>query len=175
MGSKNRRGAQAAPSEIIPKHPSEITAHPNIALTGNILTLTIDYCGPGSPIAKSTSMQSLLSILPDYAPYVKILQLSIHAGIPHMEPPSVYISHIADMKSIVGEVNKFKKLEQVRVRMLVDYCSFPQIKLAAAMFGLRQDVQRTLQYVVKGGEPVGLNQDDDTMRRLSGVWRKEFL
>lgn len=92
-----------------------------------------------------------------------------------MEPPSVYISHIADVKSIVGEANKFKKLEQVRVRMLVDYCSFPQMKLAAAMFGLRKDVQRTLQYVIKGEEPVGVNQEDDIMRRLFGVWRKEFL
>ncbi|KAF7920768.1 uncharacterized protein EAE98_008797 [Botrytis deweyae] len=175
MGSKNRRAAPAAPGELIPKHPSEITAHPNIVLTGNILTLTIDYCAPGSPIEKSTSMESLLSILPDYAPYVKILQLSIHAGIPHMEPPSVYISHVADVKSIVGVVNKFKKLEQVRVRMLIDYCSFPQMKLAAAMFGLRQDVQRILQYVVKGEGPVKVEQEDDTMRRLNGVWRKEFL
>ncbi|KAF7889493.1 uncharacterized protein EAF02_001908 [Botrytis sinoallii] len=175
MGSKNRRAAPAAPGEFIPKHPSEITTHPNIVLTGNILTLTIDYCAPGSPIEKSTSMESLLSILPDYAPYVKILQLSIHAGIPHMEPPSVYISHVADVKSIVGVVNKFKKLEQVRVRMLIDYCSFPQMKLAAAMFGLRQDVQRILQYVVKGGGPVKVEQEDDTMRRLNGVWRKEFL
>ncbi|KAF7908236.1 uncharacterized protein EAF01_003991 [Botrytis porri] len=175
MGSKNRRAVQAAPSEFIPKHPTEIMAHPAMVLTGNILTLTIDYCGPGSPIEKSTSMKSLLTILPDYAPYVKILQLSIHAGIPHMEPPSIYTSRIADMKSIVGEINKFKKLEQVRIRMLVDYCSFPQMKLAAAMFGVRQEVQRTLQYVVRGEEPVRVEVENDTMRRLNGVWRKEFL
>ncbi|KAF7954629.1 hypothetical protein EAE96_005748 [Botrytis aclada] len=137
MGSKNRRAAPAAPSKIIPKHPSEITAHPGMVLTGNILTLIIDYCGPGTPTEKTTSMESLLSILPDYAPYVKILQLSIHAGIPHTEPPAIYTSHIADMKKLVGEINKFKKLEQVRMRMLVDHLSFPQMKLAAAMFGVR--------------------------------------
>ncbi|EMR80924.1 hypothetical protein ACHAPC_008191 [Botrytis cinerea] len=175
MGSKNRRVAQAATSEFIPKHPSEIKAHPNIVLTGNILTLTIDYCAPGSPIEKSTSMKSLLAILPDYTPYAKILQLSIHAGIPHMEPQSVHTAHIQDMKSIVGEVNKFKKLEVVRVRMLIDHCSFPQMKLAAAMFGLRKEVQRNLQYVVKGEEPVRIEQEDDMMKRLFGVWRKEFL
>ncbi|TEY59649.1 hypothetical protein BOTCAL_0189g00020 [Botryotinia calthae] len=175
MGSKNRRAVQATTSESIPKHPSEIKAHPNIVLTGNILTLAIDYCTPDSPTEKSTSMNSLLAILPDYAPYAKILQLSIHAGIPHMEPQSVHTAHIQDMKSIVGEVNKFKKLEVVRVRMLIDYYSFPQMKLAAAMFGLRKEVQRSLQYVVRGEEPVRIEQEDDMIRRLYGVWRKEFL
>ncbi|EDO03073.1 predicted protein [Sclerotinia sclerotiorum 1980 UF-70] len=140
MGSKNRRAPPVKSTEVIPKEPSEIETHPGMILTGNILTITIDYCSPETQTesSKSQFIESLLKILPDYAPWAKIIQLSIHTDIPSKETPNnIYFTRINDMNSIVKQLNKFKKLQQVRVRTLVDQYNFSQMKLAAAMYGLR--------------------------------------
>ncbi|ESZ89793.1 hypothetical protein SBOR_9817 [Sclerotinia borealis F-4128] len=138
MGNKNRRVPQAAAIELIPKEPSEIANHPGMVLTGNILTITIDYCNVNTEQENSQFMTTLLAILPNYAPYTKIIQLSIHADISHNQNHNIHITHVQDMKSIVNELNKFGKLVQVRVRTLLDYHNFSQMKLAAAMYGLNK-------------------------------------
>ncbi|KAJ8066856.1 hypothetical protein OCU04_004237 [Sclerotinia nivalis] len=175
MGSKNRRAPPAKAIEVIPKEPSEIESHPGMVLTNNILTITIDYCGSESESQKSQSIQSLLKILPDYAPWAKIIQLSIHADIPSKETPNIYLTHIKDMNSIVKELNKFKKLQQVRVRTLLEQYNFSQMKLAAAVYGLRQGLIWRFSYVVRGEMPVMVSLGEDVMGKLLGVWKREFL
>lgn len=174
MGNKNRRAPQTTVTEVVPKELSKIVAHPGLSLAGNILTIKIDYCASIPEPEKLESVRNLLSILPNYATYTQIIQLSIQSGIPHQEDPSVYQSHIKDMKAIVNEVNKWEKLQQVRVRTLIDYYNFPQIKLAAAMFGLRKGVKWNLTYVEKGYMPVLVQQGEGFMARLVGVWKREF-
>ncbi|KAF7870618.1 hypothetical protein EAF04_004362 [Stromatinia cepivora] len=183
MGSKNRRAPPAKPIEVIPKEPSEIETHPGMVLTGNILTITIDYCvsksesesESESESSKSHSIESLLKILPDYAPWAKIIQLSIHADIPSKETHNLYLTHIKDMNSIVKELNKFKKLQQIRVRTLLDKYNFSQMKLAAAMYGLRQGLHWRFSYVVRGDLPVVVSPSEHVIGKLLGVWKREFL
>ncbi|CAD6445567.1 a1f6fbe0-546f-4931-8ead-cb7126a63bda [Sclerotinia trifoliorum] len=177
MGSKNRRAPPAKSIEVIPKEPSEIETHLGMVLNGNILAITIDYCSPetSTSTSKSQSIESLLKILPDYAPWAKIIQLSIHADIPSKENPNIYLTRIKDINSIIKELNKFKKIQQVHVRTLLDQYNFSQMKLAAAMYGLRQGLLWRFSYVVKGEMPVMVSSSDNVMGKLLEVWKKEFL
>ena len=173
MGNKNRRVPKSPTVEVIPIPVNEIEQHPSMSFTGGILTVTIDYCAKKTQEEKDALMASLFNTLPSYAHWAKIIQIAIRPGVPHKDPAGVYLSHVKDMKFIIEQLNNFRMVDEVRMRIWIEYWNFPQLKLGAGLYGLK-DKMSTFGYVVEGNEPVRVSPRSHMMTRLEGVYRKEF-
>ncbi|ESZ89794.1 hypothetical protein SBOR_9818 [Sclerotinia borealis F-4128] len=162
----------------IPKPLSEINPHPSLRFWAGILTISIDQLNP-TPSQNTISLSTLTQILPFYSPYTHIIKIGIRPAIPHEIPDEIYRTHIANIKLIVQQINEFQKLKEVHMRVLVNQCNFPQLKMGASLYGL-SGVEWSFGYVEgekvrgRGIAPVVISPVDGVMGRLVGVFEREF-
>ncbi|KAF5873208.1 uncharacterized protein Bfra_008487 [Botrytis fragariae] len=190
MGNKNARGnaAQARPSaaffaEIAEKQkiasdaakalaakPFDMTtlpAHPSLKILGDKEI--------GIRIAKDTDMTTLLQVLPHYEAHVTKMAIEIHTPTPHFEAREKVVNRLEKMKTFYAIINKFR-WTHLDVNMYLDTYNFPQMKLAAGLWGLSRKNWK-LTYEVRGfeGDYVKVTDYSEFGRRLSGVYKTEFL
>ncbi|THV47202.1 hypothetical protein BGAL_0328g00150 [Botrytis galanthina] len=190
MGNKNARGsaAQARPSTAMfaelarkqqiatdaaqalaatPFDMSTLPVHPAIVILGGNEI--------GVRITKDTDMPALLTVLPNYEAHVNKIALEIHTPPPHFESREKVADRLEMMKSFYNIINKFK-WANLDVNVFLDTYNFPQMKLAAGLWGLNRKHWK-LTYEVHGyeGDYVKVTDVSEFGRRLAGVYKKEYL
>ncbi|TGO10753.1 hypothetical protein BTUL_0126g00060 [Botrytis tulipae] len=128
----------------------------------------------GIRINKDTNMKTLLEVLPQYEPHVKNMAIEIHTP-PHMETHEKVAGRLESMKKFYDAINRFKWIH-LDTNVFLDTYSFPQMKLAAGLWGLNRKSWK-LTFEVRGseGDYVKVTDGSEFGRRLSGVYKKEFL
>ncbi|KAK6592773.1 hypothetical protein ACHAPC_008176 [Botrytis cinerea] len=160
--------AQAA--KVLAAQPfdlSTLASHPAIVVLGvNEIGIRID---------KNTDMKTLLEVLPQYQPHVKNMAIEIHTPAPHREAREKVTSRLESMKSFYDVINGFKWIH-LDANVFLDTYNFPQMKLAAGLWGLNRKSWK-LTYEIHGfeGDYVKVTDGSEFGRRLSGVYKKEFL
>ncbi|KAF7898652.1 hypothetical protein EAF00_005098 [Botryotinia globosa] len=190
MGNKNARGsaAQARPSTAMfaelarkqqiatdaaqalataPFDMSTLPAHPAILILGDSEI--------GLRITKDTNMPALLTVLPNYEAHVNKIALEIHTPPPHFESHEKVADRLEMMKAFYNIINEFK-WANLDVNVFLDKYNFPQMKLAAGLWGLKHKHWK-LTYEVHGyeGDYVKVTDGSEFGRRLAGVYKKEYL
>ncbi|KAF7954622.1 hypothetical protein EAE96_005741 [Botrytis aclada] len=190
MGNKNARGsaAQARPSaamfaELAPQQQiathaahavaatpfdmSTLPAHPAIVIIGDSEI--------GVRITKDTNMPALLAVLPGYEAHVNKMAIEIYTPPPHLETRAKVADRLNMMKAFYNIINKFK-WTNLDVNVFLDTYNFPQMKLAAGLWGLKRKHWK-LTYEVHGyeGDYVKVTDGSEFGRRLAGVYKREFL
>ncbi|KAF7911571.1 hypothetical protein BELL_0087g00220 [Botrytis elliptica] len=190
MGNKNARGsaAQARPSTAMfaelarkqqietdaaqalaatPFDMSTLPAHPAIVILGDSEI--------GVRITKDTNMPALLTVLPNYEAHVNKIAVEIHTPPPHFESREKVGGRLEMMKAFYNIINKFK-WSNLDVNVFLDTYNFPQMKLAAGLWGLKRKHWK-LTYEVQGyeGDYVKVTDGSEFGRRLAGVYKREYL
>lgn len=113
---------------------SALTQHPSITNIDNKeISIFIELC----PFTddKPTDMLALRAALPEYKS-IKKLTIKIHAPWPRTEPKEWYKNRVSCTKKLFAIIDTFD-LYKLKVTMSIDGCNFPQMKLAAAIHGLK--------------------------------------
>ncbi|TGO51842.1 hypothetical protein BCON_0153g00080 [Botryotinia convoluta] len=155
------KAAQALAAQ--PFDLSTLPSHPAIVVLGvNEIGIRIN---------KDTNMKTLL----EYEPHVKNMAIEIHIPPPHMEAREKVAGRLESMKKFYDAINKFKWIH-LDANVFLDTYNFPQMKLAAGLWGLNRKSWK-LTFEVHGfeGDYVKVTDGSEFGRRLSGVYKKEFL
>ncbi|TGO38372.1 hypothetical protein BHYA_0076g00230 [Botrytis hyacinthi] len=190
MGNKNARGstAQARPSTAMfaelarkqqiatdaaqapaatPFDMSTLPAHPAIVILGDSEI--------GVRITKDVNMPALLTVLPNYEAHVNKIAIEIHTPPPHFESREKVADRLEMMKAFYNIINKFK-WANLDVNVFLDTYNFPQMKLAAGLWGLkRKHWKLTYEVHEYEGDYVKVTDGSEFGRRLAGVYKKEYL
>ncbi|KAF7870599.1 hypothetical protein EAF04_004343 [Stromatinia cepivora] len=120
-------------------------------------------------------MKTLLGVLPHYEISVRKMAIEIHSPTPHFDTRYKVTSRLEMMKTFYGIIDNFK-WTKLDVNMFLDTHNFPQMKLAAGLWGLKRNDWK-LTYEVYGfeGGYIKVTRGTEFGRRLSGVYKKEFL
>ncbi|TGO38373.1 hypothetical protein BHYA_0076g00240 [Botrytis hyacinthi] len=154
-----------------------LTQHPAITIVCNKeISIYIEMCV--SMDEKPTDIPALFDALVEYDS-IKKLAIKIHAPWPHTEPNGWHNKRIICMKKLFAIIDKFD-LYKLKVTMAMDGCNFPQMKLAAAIHGLKfkkwQLYYQVYDEATKSEEgPIKIFRGSEYDSRLRGVWKKEFL
>ncbi|TEY47721.1 hypothetical protein BOTCAL_0301g00120 [Botryotinia calthae] len=190
MGNKNARGnaAQARPSTAMfaelarkqqiatdtaralvdaPFDMSTLPTYPAVVILGNSEI--------GVRITKDTDMPALLVVLPQYQAHVNKIAIEIHTPPPHFETREKVANRLEMIKTFYNIIDKFK-WANLDVNVFLDTYNFPQMKLAAGLWGLKRKHWK-LTYEVHGfeGDYVNVTDGSEFGRRLAGVHKREFL
>ncbi|TGO54531.1 hypothetical protein BOTNAR_0265g00140 [Botryotinia narcissicola] len=190
MGNKNARG-NAAQTRLSAAFFAEIANKQKIAadaakalaaMSFDMNTLpthpAITILGDkeiGIRIVKDTDMTKLIEVLPQYEAYVTKMAIEIHTPTPHSEVREMVANRLEKMKTLYGIIKKFR-WANLDVNMYLDTYNFPQMKLAAGLWGLSRKNWK-LTYEIRGfkGDYVKVTDYSEFGRRLSGVYKTEFL
>ncbi|ESZ90551.1 hypothetical protein SBOR_9058 [Sclerotinia borealis F-4128] len=144
MGNKNCRGnrALARPSAASKEAASALEfdlrllpSHPALTIVDNeSISIHIEQCTGMRD--HPTDMSTLIETLAAYAPYVKHIQLKIHAPYPHRESWDAQKTRTQLFKKLFVQIDNFK-LVSLNLLMLLNAEKFPQMKLAAGITGLK--------------------------------------
>ncbi|KAF7943728.1 uncharacterized protein EAE97_005798 [Botrytis byssoidea] len=120
-----------------------------------------------------TDMLALMKVLPEYSPAITHVQIKLLAPVQHGSRQN-YHQRVQNMNKLMNHLNFFNLTE---LEVLIDIDSedsFPQLKLAAAVYGLNfQDW--TMAYQVMGGiHHYPIDRYSSYGKRLRGVHRAEF-
>ncbi|KAF7908243.1 uncharacterized protein EAF01_003998 [Botrytis porri] len=154
-----------------------LTQHPSITIIDNKeISIFIEWCAFAE--SKPTDILALLAILPEYKS-IKKLAIKVHAPWPHTEPKEWHNSRLSCTKKLFAIIDTFE-LYKLKVTMSIDGCNFPQMKLAAAIHGLKfkkwQLYYQVYDEATKSeGDPIKIFRGSEYDSRLRGVWKKEFL
>ncbi|TGO23549.1 hypothetical protein BPAE_0129g00330 [Botrytis paeoniae] len=154
-----------------------LTQHPSITIIDNKeISIFIELCAFTEN--KPTDMLALRAILHEYKS-IKKLAIKIHAPWPHTEPKEWYKNRVSCTKKLFAIIDTFD-LYKLKVTMPIDGCNFPQMKLAAAIHGLKfkkwQLYYQVYDEATKSeGDPIKIFRGSEYDSRLRGVWKKEFL
>lgn len=111
-----------------------LTQHPAITILSNKeISIFIEMCVAMDE--KPTDIPALFDVLVEYNS-IKKLAIKIHAPWPHTEPDGWHNKRIICMNKLVAIIDRFD-LYKLKVTMAIDGCNFPQMKLAAAIHGLK--------------------------------------
>ncbi|KAF7952501.1 uncharacterized protein EAE97_001998 [Botrytis byssoidea] len=156
---------------------NELTEHPAIAILGDKeITIYIEMCK--NMDTAPTDMVALRTALADYKT-IKKLSIKIHAPWPHSESKETYNIRVSSMKKLFAIIDGFN-LYKLKVTMSVDKVNFPQMKLGAAIHGLRFKKWQLFYQVFDEvndieKDPIQIFRGSEYDLRLRGVWKKEFL
>ncbi|KAF7889499.1 uncharacterized protein EAF02_001914 [Botrytis sinoallii] len=144
-----------------------LPAHPAITILGDKEI--------GIRIVNGTDMTTLLQVLPHYEAHVTKMAIEIHTPTPHFEVREKVVNRLEKMKTFYAIINKFR-WTYLDVNMYLDTYNFPQMKLAAGLWGLTRKNWK-LTYELRGfeGDYVKVTDYSEFGRRLSGVYKTEFL
>ncbi|KAF7920774.1 uncharacterized protein EAE98_008803 [Botrytis deweyae] len=154
-----------------------LTQNPAIAIISNKeITIYIEMCGfmDDAP----TDMVALCAALTEYKT-IKKLSIKIHAPWPHTQSKEAYNNSVSSMKKLFAIIDGFN-LYKLRVTMSIDKDNFPQMKLGAAIHGLRFKKWQLFYQVYNevneiDDDPIQIFRGSEYDLRLRGVWKKEFL
>ncbi|TGO23548.1 hypothetical protein BPAE_0129g00320 [Botrytis paeoniae] len=146
---------------------STLPAHPAIVILGDSEI--------GVRITKDTNMPVLLTVLLKYEAHVNKIAIEIHTPPPHFESREKVTGRLEMMKAFYNIINKFK-WTNLDVNVFLDTYNFPQMKLAAGLWGLKRKHWK-LTYEVHGyeGDYVKVTDGSEFGRRLAGVYKREYL
>ncbi|KAF7954623.1 hypothetical protein EAE96_005742 [Botrytis aclada] len=148
-----------------------LTQHPAITIVNNKeISIYIEMFGFMDE--KPTDIPALRDALVEYNSIKKL-------SWPHTEPKEWYNNRVSSMKKLFAIINTFD-LYKLKVTMAVDNCNFPQMKLEAAVHGLKFKKWQLFYQVYDEvnkveEEPTKIFRGSEFDLRLRGVWKKEFL
>ncbi|KAF7898658.1 hypothetical protein EAF00_005104 [Botryotinia globosa] len=160
------------------KSLDEIPYHPHIIFWGGVLTLSIDL--HPTPLQIPTLMRNLANILPDYAPWAHHIKISI------LPPPPPRIdldswsikpsrSHVSDFKTIISILNKFDKVKELHMTILLKphESKCEDLYFLGGLFGLER-IKWSLAFAVEGHGKWEIDDECCFMRELLEVYSRRF-
>ncbi|KAK6592759.1 hypothetical protein H4I95_11709 [Botrytis cinerea] len=155
----------------------KIQQHPHIIYWGGTLALSIDLYP--TPLQIPSLMRNLANILPDYAPWTHHIKISILAPPllknPSSRPIKSSHSHISDFKTIIGILNKFDKVKELHMTILLksQESKTEDLYFLAGLFGLER-IKWSLAFAVEGHGKWEIDASCCFMSELLGVYSRRF-
>ncbi|KAF5873213.1 uncharacterized protein Bfra_008492 [Botrytis fragariae] len=155
----------------------EIPYHPHITFWGGILTLSIDL--HPTPLQTPSLMRNLANILLDYAPWTHHIKISILPP-PYQKDPDPCSttpshSHISDFKTIINILNKFDKVKELHLIILLrpQESKCEDLYFLGGLFGLER-IKWSLAFAVEGNGKWEIDAGCCFMRELLEVYSRRF-
>ncbi|KAF7954628.1 hypothetical protein EAE96_005747 [Botrytis aclada] len=158
-----------------PKPLDEIQYHPHIAFWGGVLTLHIDLYP--TPLQTPSLMRNLANIVPDYTPWTHHIKISILPP-PHQKDPDAWpikpsSSHISDFKTIINILNRFDKVKELHMTILLkpQESRCEDLYFLGGLFGLER-IKWSLAFAVEGQGKWEVDDGCCFMRELLEVYER---